>query len=100
MVAGHRDDDIAGCWYELHVPRAGELDAAGRTVVAQFSAATFDGVVCGTDHVLFAGAGDSRNFAGVEVEAAQCVVDGVGDDHVVADLGSQLRAEFGHTAGL
>ena len=44
-----------------------------------------DGVVA-VDDALHAVAREGAYFAGAQVEGAQAVVDGVGDEHIVAEL--------------
>ena len=56
-------------------------------------------VVDGTDHVLPAGAGDRRHGLGFEVDPAQGVVDGVGDDELVADPLGEVIGQHRDAAG-
>jgi hypothetical protein len=57
----------------------------GAVVSSQFTVFAAD-IVDGADHVLLPGAGDGRHGFGFEIDPAQGVVDGVGDDDPVPDL--------------
>ena len=58
-----------------------------------------DGVVA-VDDALHAVAREGAYFAGVQVEGAQAVVDGVGDEHIVAELLAQVLGYEGEAGGL
>ena len=81
VVARHRDHDAAGRTPPLDVPWAGQVDLeplAGIGAVAP----------------LVAGTGDRGHLAGDQVEAAQPVTGGVGDDGVIArTLGDVVRQQ-------
>ncbi len=100
VVAGHRHDHLAGGGDEEDVPRGGELDVEGGARIAAERAVGAADVVDGPDHVLFAGAGDRSHGLTVEVDAAQDVVDGVGDDELVAGTGGDVLGEDGDATGL
>ena len=75
--ASHRDDDARQLSRPDHVPRARE---------------PLGGVAV---HPLLSRARKRSHLAGGERDPAQRVVDGVGDDHVIADLGGNGRPAAG-----
>ena len=53
-----------------------------------------------SNDALHAVACEGAYFAGAQVEGAQAVVDGVGDEHVVAELFAQVFGYEGEAGGL
>src|SRR5690606_42011221 len=80
---GHGDDHGIRLGGPRDVPRGGETQPVGGAVVLGGGGLAGQHVVRGADHELRAGAGHRPHGAGGEVDTAQQVVDGVGDDDVV-----------------
>ena len=99
MVAGHRHDHLGGGGDEEDVPRRGQLHVTRGSIVSSQLTVLAADVVDGTDHVLPAGAGDRRHGLGFEVDPAQGVVDGVGDDELVADPLGEVIGQHRDAAG-
>ena len=85
MGACHGDDELAGLTGVDGVPGGGERNLGGRHAGRDMVGVAGDGVVA-VDDALHAVTCEGAHFTGAQVEGAQAVVDGVGYQHVVAEL--------------
>ena len=95
----HGDDELAGFAGVDHIPGRGERNFGGGHAGGNVVGVAGDGVVA-VDDALHAVACEGAYFAGAQVEGAQAVVDGVGDEHVVAELFAQVFGYEGEAGGL
>ncbi len=97
--ACHGDDELVGFAGVDRIPGRGERNLGGGYAGGDVVGVAGDGVVT-VDDALHAVTCEGAYFAGAQVEGAQAVVDGVGDEHVVAELCAQVFGYEGDTGGL